>query len=402
MSPISPLPYFVWMFVYVLLAGLVARSSPFFVAQRTSLASTYNVPLEGLRGVLALSVFFHHAMITYFFLRTGHVRTPLPRFYAHCGTSAVLLFFFLTGFLFWGRVLDRGPPDVTPFIEARARRLVPAYALSFALLLLITGARSGWRLRESLPNVAGEIARWCAFGFLGFPDIDAVPMTRLGNHGVFWTLQWEWVFYLALPWLGWFARDYRIALLGGLLLVAHAASTAAGHDGGIARTLMMGFYPGMLVAHFARAPLASRLGAARGSTLAPVMALGVAVLLPSDSPWVVLPLSIAFASVAIGADVLGLLRHPALVLLGQISYSTYVLHGAVLFAVSSIVNRFVPVANMSPLSFWAMAGAIGLLALIASAASFRFVERPFLRAAVAPRPAVRHDALVDHGVPRAR
>jgi hypothetical protein len=57
---------------------------------------------------------------------------------------------------------------------------------------------------------------------------------------------------------------------------------------------------------------------------------------------------------------------------------------------------------MSPLSFWAMAGAIGLLALIASAASFRFVERPFLRAAVASRPAVRHDALVDHGVPRAR
>ena len=377
MSTLGPLPFVVWMSSYVLLAGVLARRWPFFVRERAAVSRAYNVPLEGLRGLLALSVFFYHGALTYVYFRTGQLG-DVTRFYEHCGSSAVLLFFFLTGFLFWGKLLRVGAPAVLQFMRARAWRIGPAYVLSVALVVLISAARSHFRLVESGMVVAVEIVRWCCFGFCGFPDINAVPKTILANSGVFWTLEWEWVFYLVLPLLGWFARGRRVVLLAGVFACVYELSVARGGQGGLGRVFLTGFYPGMLTAHFVRTRFAARLAQSRWSALIPVVAIAAAILLSPKNLLMVPVLCVAFATIAAGVDVLGLLRLPGLIFLGRISYSTYILHGAVLFVGTRAIDRCLPIASMSPSVYWACIGALGIAVVLVSALSFQFVEHPFL------------------------
>jgi peptidoglycan/LPS O-acetylase OafA/YrhL len=383
-SPLSPLPYFVWMTAYVLLAALIAKRWPFFAREGAVVAKTYNVPLEGLRGVLALSVFLYHAALTYVYFRTGELG-DVTRFYEHCGSSAVLVFFFLTGFLFWSKVLRTGAPNVFAFLRARAWRIFPAYYLSVALVVLISAARSHFQLVESAPRVVQEVVRWCGFGFLGFPNINAVPKTILANSGVFWTLEWEWVFYFILPWLGWFAHGRRVFWIAALLSCEYGISRATGRQGGMAHIFLTGFYPGMLSAHVVRSRFASWLVQQRWSGIIPVVTMTAAVLLPPRSPLVVVLLATAFTAIASGVDVYGLLRTSGLVLLGRISYSTYILHGAVLFVGSRVLDRIAHIGGMSPPAYWASIGVVGLAVVVVSAVSFQFVEHPFLAGVRAPR-----------------
>jgi peptidoglycan/LPS O-acetylase OafA/YrhL len=83
--------------------------------------------------------------------------------------------------------------------------------------------------------------------------------------------------------------------------------------------------------------------------------------------------------------VFGFLRVPGLVLLGRVSYSTYILHGAVLFVATRAIDRLVPIAGMSPLAYWAFIGAVGIAVVLVSAVSFQYVEYPFLNRGVRPQ-----------------
>ena len=98
----------------------------------------------------------------------------------------------------------------------------------------------------------------------------------------------------------------------------------------------------------------------------------------------VLLLSAAFATIAAGVDVFGLLRAPGLLLLGRISYSTYILHGSLLFVFSRLLNRYVGIVGMSPPLYWMLIGLLGLVVVLVSAASFEFVEHPFFANVRAP------------------
>jgi len=65
-----------------------------------------NLTLEGLRGILALSVFAHHSYYFYHLRQNGSWQDPDTRFWIQLGQPAVELFFMLTSYLFWRKVLD--------------------------------------------------------------------------------------------------------------------------------------------------------------------------------------------------------------------------------------------------------------------------------------------------------
>ena len=62
--------------------------------------------IDGLRGYLAFFVFLHHSCIWYFYLRTGKWVLPPSNLYIHLGQIAVALFFMITGFLFFSKLID--------------------------------------------------------------------------------------------------------------------------------------------------------------------------------------------------------------------------------------------------------------------------------------------------------
>ena len=51
------------------------------------------VTLDGIRGFLALSVFFHHCFVHRYYIDFGTWIQPRDRFIASCGSVPVLIFF---------------------------------------------------------------------------------------------------------------------------------------------------------------------------------------------------------------------------------------------------------------------------------------------------------------------
>jgi peptidoglycan/LPS O-acetylase OafA/YrhL len=172
-------------------------------------AGKLNIPLESLRGLLATSVLFHHAMVNYFYFQTGKWLMPPSRFYVFLGSAPVTLFFFLSGFLFWSKcIAHNGIGGYGTFLVARARRLVPAYYASVGIMLLIVFLNTHFKLAVPLKTFGGELARLLMF--LPTPSVNGFQQAFYINAGVVWTLMCEIVFYLLLPLLFWLFKGYRV------------------------------------------------------------------------------------------------------------------------------------------------------------------------------------------------
>ena len=60
--------------------------------------------MDGLRGILALSVLVHHFYITYFWKTTGLWKRPESDLLNNFGAIAVSFFFLITGYLFISKI----------------------------------------------------------------------------------------------------------------------------------------------------------------------------------------------------------------------------------------------------------------------------------------------------------
>jgi peptidoglycan/LPS O-acetylase OafA/YrhL len=96
--------------------------------------------------------------------------------------------------------------------------------------------------------------------------------------------------------------------------------------------------------------------------------------------------ALVFLPIVAGADLWGLLRTRAVKMLGAVSYSIYLLHGTVLYVVLGVVRRFYPIPELSPLAYWGVIAACGVLLVCLAAVTYRWLEHPFLRV---PLPARR-------------
>ncbi|MEU6991083.1 acyltransferase [Streptomyces sp. NPDC046465] len=172
-------------------------------------------PLDGLRGLAVLGVLFFHA----------------GRFSG--GFLGVDLFFVLSGFLITGLLLEEaardGRVDLVAFWGRRARRLLPALAVTVAgTLLLVWGFGSVTLLRFGLddtPWVLGNLANWHFIADqVGYWDS---ADTRVFSH--LWSIAVEEQFYLAWPLVVWLvARGRRRdGAAGGGGRVAVVAATGA-------------------------------------------------------------------------------------------------------------------------------------------------------------------------------
>ena len=64
--------------------------------------------LDGLRGFLVIGVFLHHAAHWYMNIITGTWHGAPSQFYSNLGPACVALFFMITAFLFYGKILRNG------------------------------------------------------------------------------------------------------------------------------------------------------------------------------------------------------------------------------------------------------------------------------------------------------
>tara|TARA_R110000850_G_scaffold70053_17_gene155484 strand:+ start:11024 stop:12214 length:1191 start_codon:yes stop_codon:yes gene_type:complete len=362
----------------ILIALLTVRFLPGRAQETSPQAGRFDA-LDGLRGYLAFSVYIHHSAFWYFYLHEG-VWASFESRYMHFGHSAVAMFFMITGFLFFSKLLDaRGRGiDWRRLYLSRVLRLTPLYLFAMAALFTIVAIESDFEIRESWQALILKSLTWLSFTVGGQPDLNHVADTRHVLAGVTWTLAYEWAFYLSLPiialcigvrpGMGW----VLVGALGVALFVTEL------HD-------LLGyraFLAGMVAAVLVRSDKISAVCRSRlGSVTA--IALAATAICFFDSAYnriALLLFSVVFLIVAGGNHLFGMLSLACARRLGDMGYSIYLLHGAVLYIVFRYVIGFESAGGFTPLQHWLVIQCVVPALIVLCDLTFRYIEKPGMNA----------------------
>jgi peptidoglycan/LPS O-acetylase OafA/YrhL len=335
--------------------------------------------LDGLRGYAAFFVYLHHSAAWYVFARTGVWAVPPTRLYTHFGQSTVALFFMITGFLFWSKLIDgrARPIDWRRLYLSRVLRLAPLFVLFVGLLWIIALALSGFRLRVSVPRAGLETMQWLTFTIAGMPNLNRAPTAIIG--GAAWSLPYEWWFYLSLPLAGRLLalRVSRVWIILSVVGTAGGVWWITSRGGWLNAAAFLG---GIAPVFLARQP---QTCAVARHPAASVLCLGVlAAVTRFDTvfaPAPLLLLSFAFAIIACGNSLFGALEWPAVRGLGDMGYSVYLLHGLVLFAVFGLLLGTTETAALSTAGHWLVVDACAVVVTVVSYTTFHLIEAPAMR-----------------------
>jgi len=331
--------------------------------------------IDGLRGFSALSVFVFHLVLTHRYIETGIWDVPGSRFYALLGPVGVSLFFMITGFLFWGKMLRaKGQPRWRELYIGRLFRIGPMYLFVVLVMLYIVFTRTGFQLHESADVVAGSVFQWLALGAIDTqPDVNGYRASHV-LAGVTWTIWYEWAFYASLVATAVFARGraHLIFVLGALALCL-AGKVFLRVD---AMGFAVLFLCGMAVASLLHENVKPRMSHNLSSTIA--LACLVIVFATSSSGYGTLTamlLTLFFYLVCSGTSVFGLLTMTPARRLGNISYSLYLMQGLVLTLVFAI-DPVRSLAMASPQAYWAIGVVCACVLLLGAALGYALIERP--------------------------
>lgn len=373
--------YAVWpTFLCTIVLLLLASTRVFAAADSPATSEQRRVrTLDGLRGFLALAVFFHHAIIYRKFLEQRIWETPESLFYRGMGPFGVSMFFMITGYLFWGKLIkDHGRPDWLSLYVGRVFRIGPLYLAAVAAMLLVVFERTHFHLQTAYSQLAHELWGWLSLGMIyGAHTVNGYPNANILMAGVTWSIHFEWLFYALLPVLGLACRRPKVHL--GFAAVALVFCLVRvffqpTHEG-VPPFAVMGaeFGFGLLTASLLSLGKSLRPNNIVSSVV--VCALFSTYFFFSDPySWCpILLLGVAFYLIASGTTLFGLLVSRPAIRCGDVSYGIYLLQGLALAATLWPLKRF---ALTSPMDYWLCVLAAGTLLLALATLAHVYVERP--------------------------
>ncbi|HZQ53530.1 MAG TPA: acyltransferase [Bryobacteraceae bacterium] len=358
-------------------------------------AGTRLLPMEGLRGLAVLAVFFVHAHAFFgLYLNADPGLFRISEYLGRAGNVGVDLFFVLSGFLIYGALVHKRVRYVT-FLQRRAKRIYPAFLAvlgCYFVLSVLFPAES--RIPARAPAAVKYIFENIAF----LPGL--FPITPIVT--VAWSLSFEFAFYLVVPLLVVILRRG-----GGNKIVRLAFLTATGVVFCVVEALFLGgaqirmlsFISGMLLQEVAGSGWIHSLVSRAGqwiSIAALIFLASYHFALSPGGPGAqpIGVVSTALMSVAVFFVVLHALEYPGVLqkvctwapmrYWGNFSYSYYLVHGLALRSVALLLPHSKPAQHSLPLYFCALIG--GLIATWMSAiVLYLLVERPLSLTLKRPR-----------------
>jgi len=335
-----------------------------------------DVALDGLRGYLALSVFFHHLVVTWTWKNSGVWASSTDVYFLNYGKVGVFIFFMITGYLFVGKLIRyQQGIDWFRLFESRIFRILPLYLLALLLITLIVAWATHFQVNVSSAELLREYGKW--FVFHG-STINGFEGTKTIIAEVDWTLKYEWLFYLSLPLI---ATVLKIRYGGTLmLLLCVALFLMPVQVKQFTSVYFILFSIGGLAAMAIRhRPRVARLAKSPFVTLVALTSLLAAIFYPHTMDGIhILLITVFFGAVVMGNDMFGLLSRQASIVLGEISYSIYLLHGVILYLLFTVAMPD-SVGQRSLGQFLTLTPFLSVLVVAVSALTFSYVEKPAMR-----------------------
>lgn len=177
-----------WLFISIIFIILCIKF--FLKSNLISLENNRITHIDGLRGYLAIGVFFHHYIITYSWKLTGLWERPINSFFNNLGQFSVGMFFIITGYLF-SRVILNDKLDIYSYFKKRVYRLVPLYYVVIFFYVYGNFIDSNFKLNITTELFVKHIFMWLVFLRTMVNDY---ANTSQVTAGVTWTLIYEWLF----------------------------------------------------------------------------------------------------------------------------------------------------------------------------------------------------------------
>lgn len=350
-----------------------------YTKSKTKTISGRYETIDGLRGFLALGVFIHHAYIWYFLLHGAGWQNPESHLYNQLGKSSVALFFMITSFLFVSKLLNtkEKPFDWAYFFISRICRLAPMYYVSIGIIAFIVMYLSDWTWNVSAIEYLTSLFHFAAFTITTAPLLNACEETLRINAGVIWSLPFEWLFYFTLPLIGLLLLKKKPALIFITISIAFVLLFTVVH--GIKLNHIASFAGGMIAPFLMKHPAIVKISKSVYSSFAVLICLFSIALFPSaDDVRCKLFIIALFTLVALGNTVFGILKSNILKFLGEMAYSTYLLHGIVLFSVIRLGFGVEKVKQFSEFEYAVLIFSITPIVVLLSFLGFKYVEKPFM------------------------
>jgi len=367
-----------------ILISLTALLASFYLAQKLNKSTKFHflstrpnryVSIDGLRGYLALSVFIHHVVLTWYWKNTGEWNRPPEAYFQNLGKFGIAIFFMITGFLFVSKILSsKGIISWYRLYQSRIFRIFPLYLFVIIVISIIVFLKSDLQISVSLPLLIKQYIKW--FMFHGDAINDFSETSRI-IAGVDWTLKYEWLFYALLPLLAFVIKQGRLAIMllfiGIIILFIFPAHIEHFYT----RHFILFAIGGTAAALNVKLNNRNKWVNNHYSSFVVVIALVAALFYPTtfDAMHILL-MAIFFVPVALGNNLFGLFKTKASIFLGEISYSIYLLHGIVLYTLFSIINF--DISHISLVKFLLWLPLLMSLVIIISTLTYLAIEKPFM------------------------
>lgn len=287
------------------------------------------ISVQALRALAAWAVVCHHFMQIFF---DFEARGPIGQLFIDKGAVGVDIFFVISGLVIFLSTEGKALPP-TRFLLYRLFRIVPAYWFYTVLMaLLVVFAR---------PLLPDQTVDWSHL----LLSLLFIPTENPGGYGIYptlnvgWTLNYEMLFYVLFAWALLFRLQVRLLVVAALLFAVCQAWTGFGwvsefYRSDIVYEFLLGIGIGMLY----------RRGWIGPALWLPLLGIGAALLaiyhLPPEPRllnWGVPSAVLVMASMALERHVE---RNRLLKLLGDCSYSVYLMHVLVLSAGGYLARRY--------------------------------------------------------------
>jgi peptidoglycan/LPS O-acetylase OafA/YrhL len=349
--------------------------------------------LDSIRGILACTIVIYHMPSQGWLWTLSYIRH---------GMLAVTFFFVLSGFVIgntYGERLAKGFP-ISRFLGLRLGRIYPLH-------LFMIGVLIAWQITRLVFHMGGFRAEPPFMGHFA-PSLLPYHVALLQKFGPIlgwndpsWSIGVEWWTYVAFAAVAVIVGARSSLITAAILIVPWALSHAARHDPGVGLTAtfdcMMSFGLGLIVCEARRWKawrVTDRLGRASG-TAVEIVAVAIALWMIAKfggklSLLIAPTFALVLAVFSLERGLLSrLLMTAPCLLLGELSYSIYMIHHFILDRTMDLVWGFGPTFDLpirttdtgrtvlvgSPLACDLLSISVVAMTVGCSLLSYRYVEK---------------------------